>query len=312
MSGLVKSVFGNGESTQKGDTVVGSMTEEERKLVELTTQLAQKQLDSIDQLQPFQQELVKQSLAQLQQQGALDTAMNSAVSPEDQAKLAKMQYDQAMQLGPMQQEIAQMQLDAMKQGGRATPEQLDAIKSATDASIESGSNDIDLSTKRGIGLIADEMANARGMRLSDAPIGSEAALLARGGEDQKASLIKNLRAGQATAALNYPLAVQQMQSGIGLSQQNVAQAAQNFQADLRQRAYQNRLALAGATSSGGIGLASVGSGAGASALGSLSSVRTKNISTSGSSFDPASYMKSIGGGIGAIGAIAGGIGALMA
>lgn len=311
MSGLVKSVFGSGESTQQGNTQVGSMTEEERKLIELTTQLAQKQLDSIDSLQPFQQELVKQSMEQLRQQGALDTAMNAAVSPEDQAKLAKMQFDQAMQLGPIQQQIAQMQLDAMKQGGRATPEQLDAIKAATDASIEAGSSDIDLSTRRGIGLIADEMANARGMRLSDAPIGSEAALLARGGEDQKASLIKNLRAGQATAALNYPLAAQQVQSGIGLSQQTLAQATQSFQADLRQRAYQNRLALAGATSGGGIGLASVGAGAGASALGSLSGVRSRNLSTQGTGFNPAEYMAGFQKGAQGIGQLAGGIGSLI-
>ncbi len=173
----------------------------------------------------------------------------------------------------------QIQLQAARQGGRATPEQLQAIKEATDAGISAGTSDIDLSTKRGIGLIADELANSRGLRLSDSPISSEAALLARGGEDQKASLIKNLRAGQASAALNYPLAASQVTSGINLSQQNVASAAERFQSELRQRAAANRMALFGTSSNSGLGLASIGSGVGSSTLGTLTGNRNVNLRT---------------------------------
>jgi hypothetical protein len=126
-------------------------------------------------------------------------------------------------------------------------------------------------------------------------------LLAREGEIQKGSLIKNLRAGEAQARLNFPLAASQISSGINLSTASVADATKAFQAELRQRAYQNRLALSGQTSSTGIGLSNVGAGAGASALGSLSGVRSHNYS--GTSFDPAALITAygkLGGGIGAV------------
>lgn len=157
--------------------------------------------------------------------------------------------------------------------------------------------DIDLSTKRGIGLISDELANSRGLRLSDSPITAEAGLLARAGEDQKASLIKNLRAGEASARLNFPLAAQQITSGINLNQQQLADAARLFQADLRQRAYQNRLTLTGTASSQGIGLASIGSPGGT--IGALAANRGRTSTTESSGLN-----------LGGIGSVLSGIGAL--
>ena len=108
-------------------------------------------------------------------------------------------------------------------------------------------------------MIADELANSRGLRLSDSPISSEAALLAREGLIQKGSLTRNMRAAEASSALNYPLAAQQIFGAQNQNQQNILQSAQQFQASLRDRAYQNRLALTGPATTGGIGLASIGS-----------------------------------------------------
>lgn len=267
-------------------------TPEEAKLIDLNTQLAQKQLANLDQLAPFQQELISQSLAEMKRQGAISSAIDEAVTPEQQAELAKQDFERAQRLGPIQEELLQRQLDEVRRGGAATPEQLQQIKDATDAAITAGSADIDLSTQRGIGLIADELANSRGLRLSDSPITSEAALLARGGEDQKANLIKSLRAGEATARLNFPLAASQITSGINLATQNVADAAKAFQADLRQRAFQNRLALSGQASQSGIGVAGVGGGAGVGTLSALTSVRGR--SSTGTLFDPTALLNNIG------------------
>lgn len=259
MSGLL----GGGSSTTVVQNVTPDPSPQELELIALNRDLAQRQLANVEALQPFQQELLSLSLENLRREKASTAALDAAVSPDEQAKFARDEFLRAQRLGPMQDELLKLQLDQIRSGGAATPEQLARIKKATDAGILAGSADIDASTQRGIGLIADELANARGLRLSDSPIKGEAALLAREGEIQKGSLTKNLRAAEATSALNYPLAANQVMSGINLSQQNLASATQNFQAQLRQQAFQNRLAMTGQTGSTGIGLAGIGSGNGA-------------------------------------------------
>lgn len=268
-------------------------TAEERELDAINLELAKKQLANVDALAPFQQELITSAITNLNRQNAQDTAMNAAVSPEDQAAAFKAEFERAQRLGPIQDELLQMQLDDLRRGGAATPEQEARIKAAADAGIEAGSSDIDASTGRGIGLISDELANSRGLRLSDSPISGEAALLAREGEIQKGSLVKNLRAGEAAARLNYPMAAQQIQSGINLNQQSITAAAAQFNADLRQRAYQNRLALTGQTSMSGIGLASIQGGGIRNDQPSVSTTKSRD-----------------GIGLAGIGALASGVGAL--
>lgn len=231
-------------------------TAQETALTELQKELATRQLAQLDELQPFQTELVKQSMAELERQGAISKAIGGAVTPEQEAEQYKADFERSQRLGPIQDELLQLQLEAARQGGRPTDEQLALIKEATDRGIESGTADIDLSTKRGIGLISDELANSRGLRLSDSPIMNEAGQLVAGSEDLKANLIRSMRANEANAALSYPLAASQVTSGINLNQQSLAEQTKAFQADLRQRAFQNRLAFTGQTGSSGLGLAS--------------------------------------------------------
>lgn len=286
--------IGNGGSTTSNN--IPAPTAEERQLTALNAQLAQKQLDQINSLQPFQQQLVQSAQADLARTGKLNAALDAAISPEDQAAAQAQQFKNANALGPMQVELAQMQLDALKNGGKATPEQIQQIAQATDASIAAGTNDINTQTKRGIGLISDELANSRGLRLSDSPIGSEAALLARAGNDQIGSLTTNLRANQANAVLNYPLAVQGLQGGINTNQQSLNQNAEQFQNQLRQQAYTNRLAMTGQAQSGGIGLAGIGSGG--AALNSLTNARIASGSTDFSKKFGLADFASLAGGIG--------------
>jgi hypothetical protein len=231
-------------------------TEQETALMKLQSELATRQLAQIDELQPFQTELVRQSMEELKRQGAISSAIGAAVTPEQEAEQYKADFERSQRLGPIQDELLQIQLDAARQGGRPTEEQLALIKEATDRGIESGTADIDLSTKRGIGLISDELANSRGLRLSDSPIMNEAGNLVAGSEDLKANLIRSMRSNEANAALNYPLAAAGVTSGINFNQQNLAEQSKAFQAELRQRAFQNRLAFTGQTGQSGLGLAS--------------------------------------------------------
>jgi hypothetical protein len=256
-------------------TTYAPISPEEQRLIDLQSQLSQQQLNSLNSMQPYEQQLLQYSQNQLSSQNAYQNALDAAISPADRAAAAKAQFDQAQQLGPMQTQLAQMQLDALKQGGRATDQQKADIASATDASIAAGNAGIDTNTRRGIGMISDELGNARGLRLSDAPIGSEAALLTRAGTDQKAGLESSMRANQANATLNYPLAVQSMQSGINLGQQNSNASFSQFQNGLQQQAYQNRMSMTGPAITSGLGMSGIGGGSGA-----LSALNSNRGSTS--------------------------------
>jgi hypothetical protein len=250
---------GGTKSTQT--TTPGALSAEEQEFVKLQTELAQLQLKNLKGLEPFQQEILNQAMQSWKDNTNYQTELNKLVTPQQRAQAEAAEFTRTQKLGPMQEEILQMQLDQMRQGSKATPEQLASIREATDAGILAGSGDIDTATQRGIGLISDELANSRGLRLTDSPIMNEAGRLARTGMDQKASLINNLRANEANAKLNYPLAVQGLQSNINQGQQSILQNASQFQADLQQRAYQNRLALTGQASNTGLGLASINAGA---------------------------------------------------
>lgn len=295
MSGLTRSLFGSGQNTFSTSVNTAPMTKEERELVKLNTALTRKQLQQIDQLAPFQKELIELSMADLRRQSALNA---SGVSPEDQAAFEKEEFERARKLGPIQDQILEMQMANMR--GELTPGQ----QAAANAAIEAGYGDIDRATSEGLGLISDEIANARGLRLTDTPILREATMLAESGMEQKAGLARNVR---AQALLQMP----QISSGIGLAQQGMADQAKAFQAELRNRAAMNRMSLFGQTSSGGIGLASVGSGAGASALSSLSGVRAQNTQSSGHSFNPSQYMSGFGNFMQGLGGMSRGIGMAM-
>ena len=75
----------------------------------------------------------------------------------------------------------------------------------------------------------EDLAASRGMRVTDSPIGHE---LLR----QKSLLERNLAAGKAGAELN-----------VGQAQQVFDESVRQFQENLRQQAFQNRLALTGRT-----------------------------------------------------------------
>ena len=276
-------LFGGGETSTTVVNTPGPMSNEEKELIGLQTELSKRQLSQIDQLQPFQKELLNLSLAELRRNSADATARDAAISPEDRAAFEKEDFERARKLGPLQEELLNLQMENIRSGGAATPEQEARIKEATEAGITAGSADIDRNTQRGIGMISDELANSRGLRFSDTPILREATLLAREGGDQKTSLIKAMRSAEATAKLNYPLAASQITSGINLSTQNIAESARAFQADLRQRAFQNRLTLTGQTGQTGIGLASIGdpSRMAASLAGTRGSTSTQNSSGGG-------------------------------
>ena len=96
----------------------------------------------------------------------------------------------------------------------------------------------------GLTSFGEELAASRGLRVTDTPIGGE--LLRQGRE-----LASSLAAAKAGAELN-----------VGQTEQQFSEAVRQFQENLRQRAFQNRLALTGTGGGGGAALATLPIGQG--------------------------------------------------
>lgn len=252
------------------------------------------QIDALKSQSTFQRELSDFALPEIRAQAAERAALNAAVSPEDRAAFEKSEFDRRQRLGPIQDELLQRQLEDIRRGGAATPEQVARIDEMTQAGIAAGSGDIDIATQEGLKLLREELAPGLGLRPTDSPILDRGATLAREGVKQKSSLGLNLRSAGASAKLNYPLAVQQNR----FAQQGFGESVLNFQQQLQQQAFANRLALTGQTTTGGLGLAG---GGGSSALDQLTRARYASAGTTTKK----------GAGLQEYGQAAAGLGALM-
>lgn len=164
--------------------------------------------------------------------------------------------ERADALQPIQDELLQLELDRIRQGGQATPEQLALIDQASAAALASGESDINRFQEDALTALREELAPQLGLRSGDTPIMDRGQLVAREAVRQKGQLASQLAGVRATSALNYPLAAGQLGSAQTQFQQSLAQSAQDFQAQLRDSAFVNRLNLLGTQGQLGLGLAS--------------------------------------------------------
>ena len=227
-------------------TTVDPPTEEETALTVKQTELAQFQLEELRRqtdLQAAEQERLAPLIDQLEELQPL------------QLDLAKQDLTRALELGPIQDELLQLELENIKRGGAATPTQIELIGQATELGIEAGESDIAKFQKDATERIAQELAPALGLRPTDTPVIDRASRIAEEAVRQQGQLVTGLRQAEATAKLNFPLAAQQLQSAQTQFQQNLAQSTQEFQGQLRNNAFLNRLRLSEGPQRFGLGLA---------------------------------------------------------
>ena len=239
---LAEATGGGGQST----TTVDPPTAEETALTVKQTELAQFQLDELRRqtdLQAAEQERLAPLIAQLEELQPL------------QLDLAKQDLSRALELGPIQDELLQLELENIKRGGAATPTQIELIGEATERGIELGESDIAKFQQDATERIAQELAPALGLRPTDTPVIDRASRIAEEAVRQQGQLVSGLRQAEATAKLNFPLAAQQLQSAQTQFQQNLAQSTQEFQGQLRNAAFLNRLRLSESPQRFGLGLA---------------------------------------------------------
>ena len=193
----------------------------------------------------------------------------------------------------------------INRGRTASGADLRAINSAAEGALGAGLADIRSFRDEGLQSLRNELAPARGLRPGDTPI------VDRGGrivaESNRAAdvLSGNIRAQAAQQQLQFPLERRAADlAGLGLQGQ-FATGQQQFLTALQQQAFQNRLGLAGQLGTSGLNLAGLG-------------LNTANLSGRGlgNTFAPQPPSQGGGflsefGGIGGVGALAGGVGGLL-
>ena len=210
-------------------------------------------------LQGVNMDIVMQQLASMANQYGFQEAAYSLM-PEligqlnTQFKQTPEQLARQEAFGAAQDELLQIEMDRIRSGGAATEEQKRLINESTESQIARGSSDIAAFGQQQLDIIKDQLAPSRGLRPSDTPIQDRGFLL--GGElaRQQGNLVSDLRGQQAQAELNFPLAANQQQAGLSQFQQQLGESAGQFQSQLQQQAFSNRLNLFGQVGQLGLGL----------------------------------------------------------
>jgi hypothetical protein len=203
-------------------------------------QLAIEQMSMMKETMGFQKEQNKYILESLQDQSRRLAARNAAYSPEEEAKAAAEEARRASRMGALSEQAAKIQLENLKRGTKPTEEQLANINEAYDAAQKSGESDINRFLVQTQRTIQEEIAQASGLRPTDAPM---VRLSERAGEEAaraQGDLTTSIEGQRATARLNYPLAASQMAGNQAATLQGLTANAANFQSELRLAANANR------------------------------------------------------------------------
>ena len=203
-----------------------------------------------------------------------------------QLELGEFQLEQLTRQRDIQGElfsragIAAEDFDELISGftGAATPEQAELINQAVSRALEAGETDIRRFQTQATEQLREELAPQLGLRTGDTPILDRGARIAAESTRQQGQLVSQLEGQRASTLLNFPQQIQQ------------------FQSQLRQNAFLNRLNLGTAQSGAGLGLAGISPQAGALFAGQATT-----------STNPAAGLATVLGGAGALGL---GIGAI--
>lgn len=252
-------------SSKETHTVSGrELTPQELELIEAQTVLANQQLAAVRRLRTIGGELSPASIhVSLREQkdilrgerraedrlrdAGLDTAaIRAARVAEDEAGILPELLEQ---IHASRRKIS----EDVARGQTASPEDLAAIERASEAAIEAGLTDIERFQTQGLEQLRNVLAPARGLRPSDSPIFERGGDVVAEATRQAGQLFQTVRGQAAQQELAFPLARRAADlSAIGL-QANMFDASRQFQQQLRQQSFLNRLTLGSAL--GDMGLA---------------------------------------------------------
>ena len=227
-------------------TQTAKLSPEEKAFIVKQTELAEFQLGELQtqrDLQAAERERLEPFAAQIEELAPL------------QLELARQQIERSLEFAPIEKELLQAEIDRIRQGGRATPEQLALIKEQADRAIAAGETDIERFRTESLRGIKEQLAPSLGLRPTDSPILDRGGLIAAEAQRQQGQLVQGVRGAEAAAGLSFPLAQGALQSGQAQFQQQLLSSTQQFQAQLRDAAFANRLRLSSQPQQLGLGLA---------------------------------------------------------
>ena len=195
------------------------------------------------------EELERQRTAQDEAFGAVEPSLD-----EFDRFVAEQTGDTA-QLDAAQDELLQDMLERIRAGGEATPLEIELINSATEQALAAGESDITRFLKEGLTQLREELAPQLGLRPGDTPILDRGGRAVAESARQQGQLVRDLRGQQFSTRLGFPLQRAGVLGGLNLGQQNIGQSIKEFQANLKQSAFINRLQLASGKAAAGLGLA---------------------------------------------------------
>ena len=271
-------LFGGGSSSTTTTVNIPPPSETELELQKVQLEVAQKQLGLFEGQAESQDEAFNVLSGQLEQ---LTKASDAALA-------------QAAGTDPLFKEIAQKQLDILNRGGRASDEEKQLIAEATAAASAQGKSDIQTFERESLENIRNILGPSRGLRPGDTPLLDAGGRVSTEANRQFGQLQSGLAETRANAELNFPLARDQLLSGVGQFQQQLAESARNFQSNIRQQSFQNQLQLQAFRQSGPLALLGTPS-PGSSLLASLSGQRVAGASSTSTKKETPSFLDIIKG-----------------
>lgn len=258
------------DKTQKTETKYPWWVEE---FAEEEFQKSKTQLENIKRQQAFQEEQVGR--------------LGGELGAESEARAAATET--AAPFFDVTQDVVQQQAEAAAKGVAATPEQRALIREQAEQAIRAGESDIQRFLQTSGETLREELAPQLGLRPSDAPIYDRGQRVREEATRQQGQLVRNVRQSEAAQTLQFPLQAAQVETGQRTAAGTMSEAARQFQQQLAQQAFQNRLALTGQTGTQGLQLASLG--------GNVPIISTGGTSTVS---DPLGQTASLAGGLGGL------------
>jgi hypothetical protein len=260
-----------GSKTTVNSSQQRNLTGDELQFNQRQLDLLERQITLLDESADFQRGAFEAIGPLIEQQSQLLSAelddLNDPVSQEIRSRSRELELQQIEFAGetlPVQRELLESELERIRRGGAASDEQKALIGDVTERSIEAGTADIDRFLDDALGRIRNELAPARGLRPTDTPILDVADDAVAEAVRQRGQLTSGLRAAQASAELNFPLAASQLASAQTQFQQSFGLDTAAFASRLSESASSNRLRVSellraniGDVSGRGIDLASI-------------------------------------------------------
>jgi len=304
-------IFGGGKSKT---TVEGrDLTPEESTLIKRQIQLANAQLKAVRAAEggiPPSDNITRLRNEQIRfLRGELSTLQEDPTGRVGVPGARGVAHRLPQEFGDLFRQLNTLQ-DDVTRGRTASPADARLIQKAANEAIEAGLIDVSRFTEQSIADLVERVAPARGLRPGDSPIIDRGGEIVAEGTRQAGQLISGIRSQQAQQMLQFPLQRRAADlSSVGLQVQTLG-GLQDFQRQLRDNAFLNRLRL-------GAGLGDIGTQAQSFGLGLATGVPVNlsgtlaSIASAQGQTQTGSQSGSFGQGLVNIGAAAGGVGALL-